>query len=135
MTTIAAVFPNVAPRLIVRAGLLALLAGAVVPLGKLAPASGPEIVLVPMLLIGLGIGALASQLGAVTTGSDDVPLARLSGSPATSAICVRVSASTWVKRPPAGVPRGRLAYRRGVRAIPTCDRVERGALQPHAGGG
>src|SRR6185436_11052572 len=28
--------------------------------------AGPEIVLVPMLLIGLGIGALASQLGAVT---------------------------------------------------------------------
>jgi hypothetical protein len=28
--------------------------------------SGPEIVFVPMLLIGLGIGALASQLGAVT---------------------------------------------------------------------
>ena len=28
--------------------------------------AGPEIVFVPMLLIGLGIGALASQLGAVT---------------------------------------------------------------------
>jgi hypothetical protein len=28
--------------------------------------SGPEVVLVPMLLVGLGIGALASQLGAVT---------------------------------------------------------------------
>ena len=28
--------------------------------------SGPEIVFVPMLLVGLGIGALASQLGAVT---------------------------------------------------------------------
>ena len=35
-------------------------------LGALAPDSGPEIVLVPMLLIGLGIGALASQLGAIT---------------------------------------------------------------------
>lgn len=60
------VFPNVSPRLIVRAGLLALLLGTVVLLGKLAPDSGAEIVLVPMLLIGLGIGALASQLGAVT---------------------------------------------------------------------
>jgi MFS family permease len=59
-------FPNVSPRLVVRTGLLALLAGAVVLLGKLAPDSGAEIVLVPMLLIGLGIGALASQLGAVT---------------------------------------------------------------------
>src|SRR4029079_2246112 len=28
--------------------------------------SGPEVVFVPMLLIGLGIGALASQLGAIT---------------------------------------------------------------------
>ena len=32
----------------------------------LDPDAGPEIVFVPMLLIGLGIGALASQLGAVT---------------------------------------------------------------------
>ena len=58
--------PNVSPRLIVRSGLLALLAGTVVLLGAVEPDSGPEIVLVPMLLIGLGIGALASQLGAVT---------------------------------------------------------------------
>jgi EmrB/QacA subfamily drug resistance transporter len=59
-------FPDVSPRLIVRSGLLALLAGTVVLLGALDVDSGPEIVLVPMLLIGLGIGALASQLGAVT---------------------------------------------------------------------
>jgi EmrB/QacA subfamily drug resistance transporter len=59
-------FPKVSPRLIVRSGLLALLAGTLVLLGALEPDSGPEIVLVPMLLIGLGIGALASQLGAVT---------------------------------------------------------------------
>ncbi len=58
--------PNVSPRLVVRAGLLALLAGTVVLLGALDPDAGPEIVFVPMLLIGLGIGALASQLGAVT---------------------------------------------------------------------
>ena len=60
------VFPNASPRLIVRVGLLALLAGTVVLLGALEADSGPEIVLVPMLLIGLGIGALASQLGAIT---------------------------------------------------------------------
>jgi MFS family permease len=58
--------PAVPPRLVVRAGLLALLAGTVVLLALLDVDSGPEIVLVPMLLIGLGIGALASQLGAVT---------------------------------------------------------------------
>jgi MFS family permease len=58
--------PDVSPRLVVRSGLLALFAGTVVLLGALDVDSGPEIVLVPMLLIGLGIGALASQLGAVT---------------------------------------------------------------------
>jgi EmrB/QacA subfamily drug resistance transporter len=59
-------FPRVSPRLVVRLGLLALLAGTVVLLAALDADSGPEIVFVPMLLIGLGIGALASQLGAVT---------------------------------------------------------------------
>ena len=58
--------PNVSPRLVVRSGLLALLAGTVVLLAALDKDAGAEIVLVPMLLIGLGIGALASQLGAVT---------------------------------------------------------------------
>jgi len=58
--------PNVSPRLVVRCGLLALLAGTVVLLGLLDKDAGAEIVFVPMLLIGLGIGALASQLGAVT---------------------------------------------------------------------
>lgn len=59
-------FPDVSPRLVVRAGLLALLAGALVLLGALDPSAGAEIVLVPMLFVGLGIGALASQLGSVT---------------------------------------------------------------------
>jgi EmrB/QacA subfamily drug resistance transporter len=59
-------FPDVSPRHVVRGGLLALLAGTVVLLAGLDPDAGPEIVFVPLLLIGLGIGALASQLGAVT---------------------------------------------------------------------
>ena len=59
-------FPNVSPRLVVRSGLLALLAGTVVLLAGLDADAGAEIVFVPMLLVGLGIGALASQLGAVT---------------------------------------------------------------------
>jgi MFS family permease len=50
----------------VRWGLLSLLAGTVVLLGALEPTAGPEVVFVPLLLVGLGIGALASQLGAVT---------------------------------------------------------------------
>jgi EmrB/QacA subfamily drug resistance transporter len=58
--------PDVSPRRVVQLGLLALLAGTVVLLGGLEPGAGAEIVVVPMLLIGLGIGALASQLGAVT---------------------------------------------------------------------
>jgi Na+/melibiose symporter-like transporter len=59
-------FPRISPRLVVRTGLLSLLAGTVVLLGALDPDAGAEIVFVPMLLVGLGIGALASQLGAVT---------------------------------------------------------------------
>jgi MFS family permease len=59
-------FPDVSPRLVVRVGLLSLLAGTVVLLGALDADAGAEIVFVPMLLVGLGIGALASQLGAVT---------------------------------------------------------------------
>jgi Na+/melibiose symporter-like transporter len=58
--------PAVSPRLVVRSGLLALLAGTLVLLGALDADAGPEIVFVPMLLVGLGIGALASQLGSVT---------------------------------------------------------------------
>jgi EmrB/QacA subfamily drug resistance transporter len=61
--------PNASPRRVVRIGLLLLLLGTVVLLGALRVDSGPEIVLLPMLLIGLGIGALASQLGAVTVSS------------------------------------------------------------------
>jgi MFS family permease len=60
------IFPRTSPRLIVRSGLLALFAGTVVLMALLDVNSGPEVVLVPLLLIGLGIGALASQLGAVT---------------------------------------------------------------------
>jgi len=59
-------FPNISPRLVVRSGLLALAAGTVVLLAGLDESSGAEIVFVPMLLVGLGIGALASQLGSVT---------------------------------------------------------------------
>jgi MFS family permease len=58
--------PRISPRLVVRAGLLCLFAGTIVLLAGLDADAGAEIVFVPMLLIGLGIGALASQLGAVT---------------------------------------------------------------------
>jgi len=58
--------PRAAPRTVVRWGLVALLAGVVSLIAALEVGVGPEIVTVPMLLTGLGVGALASQLGAVT---------------------------------------------------------------------
>jgi MFS family permease len=58
--------PGARPRLVVRLGLLCMAAGTLVFIGGISPDSGAEIVAIPMLLMGLGIGALASQLGAVT---------------------------------------------------------------------
>jgi EmrB/QacA subfamily drug resistance transporter len=58
--------PAVSPRRVVRAGLLALLAGVLLLLVAMDVDAGAEIVTVPLLLAGLGIGALASQLGSVT---------------------------------------------------------------------
>jgi MFS family permease len=62
-------FPNISPRLVVRAGFLTLFVGIAVLVGALEEGAGPEIVTVPLLLAGLGIGALASQLGSVTVSS------------------------------------------------------------------
>ncbi|MER5200858.1 MFS transporter [Streptomyces sp. NPDC002755] len=58
--------PDVSPRRVVRLGILAMFAGAVVLMAALDADAGAEIVTVPLLLIGLGMGALASQLGSVT---------------------------------------------------------------------
>jgi EmrB/QacA subfamily drug resistance transporter len=58
--------PDVSPRRVVRLGLLAMTAGIVWLFVNLDVEAGPEIVTVPLLLAGLGIGALASQLGSVT---------------------------------------------------------------------
>jgi EmrB/QacA subfamily drug resistance transporter len=59
-------FPDVSPRRVVRLGLLAMFAGIVVLLAAIDPSADARIVTVPLLLAGLGVGALASQLGAVT---------------------------------------------------------------------
>ncbi|NEA53840.1 MFS transporter [Streptomyces sp. SID13666] len=59
-------FPDVSPRRVVRLGTLALLAGAVILMAALDADAGAEVVTIPLLLIGLGMGALASQLGSVT---------------------------------------------------------------------
>jgi hypothetical protein len=58
--------PRARPRLVVRLGLASMTAGIVVFVGGLTPGAEAGIVTIPMLLLGLGIGALASQLGAVT---------------------------------------------------------------------
>ena len=60
------VFPDASPRRVIQLGFLALFAGIVVMVGALEAGAGAEIVTWPMLLAGLGIGALASQLGAIT---------------------------------------------------------------------
>ena len=58
--------PRASPRRVVRIGLLLILAGDLVLVSGLSPGANAAVVLIPMALIGLGIGALASQLGAVT---------------------------------------------------------------------
>jgi len=62
-------FPDVSPRQVVRLGFLAMFAGLVVMVGALEVGAGAEIVTWPLLLAGLGMGALASQLGSVTVSS------------------------------------------------------------------
>jgi Na+/melibiose symporter-like transporter len=59
-------FPQASPRRVVRIGFGLLLLGIVVLLLALDQGSGPEVVTWPLLLAGLGIGTLASQLGAIT---------------------------------------------------------------------
>jgi MFS family permease len=58
--------PDVSPRSVVRFGFGALFLGIVVLAAALELGVGPEVVTWPLLLAGLGIGALASQLGSVT---------------------------------------------------------------------
>jgi hypothetical protein len=59
-------FPHTSPRRIVRVGFGLLFLGIVVLLAALDSGAGADIVTGPLLLAGLGIGTLASQLGAVT---------------------------------------------------------------------
>jgi MFS family permease len=60
------IFPRTSPRRIVRAGFGLLLLGIVTLLVALDSGAGAEVVTGPLLLAGLGIGTLASQLGSVT---------------------------------------------------------------------
>jgi hypothetical protein len=60
------VFPTASPRRVVAVGFIALFAGIVILVAALDAGAGPEVVTWPLLLAGLGVGALASQLGSVT---------------------------------------------------------------------
>jgi EmrB/QacA subfamily drug resistance transporter len=62
-------FPQASPRRVVRLGLVAMFAGIVLLMATMDANASASIVTVPLLLAGLGIGALASQLGAVTVSS------------------------------------------------------------------
>jgi MFS family permease len=58
--------PDANPRRVVNAGFLLLFAGLVLMVSLLDIGAGPEIITGPLLLIGSGLGAMASQLGSVT---------------------------------------------------------------------
>jgi len=68
-TGVPRLWPHASPRRVVSWGLAALLSGIVSLIAFLDLGAGPEIVTVPLLFAGLGVGALASQLGAVTVSS------------------------------------------------------------------
>ncbi len=59
------VFPQASPRRAVRIGTFLMLAGTAVLIGGLNPGADAAVTTIPLLLIGLGIGAMASQLGAL----------------------------------------------------------------------
>jgi len=58
--------PHASPRRVCRVGFAAIATAAVALLGALNAGAGADVVTVPLILAGLGVGALASQLGAVT---------------------------------------------------------------------
>ena len=59
-------FPHASPRRVSQIGFFALFLGLVVFVAALDAGAGAEVTTWPMILAGFGIGALASQLGAVT---------------------------------------------------------------------
>ena len=83
--------PNANPRRVVRVGLLAMFAGIVVLLAAIDQDASAEVVTLPLLLMGFGIGALASQLGSVTVSAvsdDDSPRGRRSSEHCYQSRCV-----------------------------------------------
>lgn len=67
------VLPGASPRAVVRVGTFLMLAGTAALIAGLEPGANAGIVSLPLLLIGLGIGALASQLGALAVSAVPEP--------------------------------------------------------------
>ena len=65
-TGVPKLMPDANPRRVVNAGFLLLFAGLVLLVSLLDLGAGPEIITGPLLLVGSGLGAMASQLGSVT---------------------------------------------------------------------
>lgn len=59
-------WPRANPRRVARIGLLSMLGGILFLVAGMSPGANAAVVTIPMLLMGLGLGALSSQLGAVT---------------------------------------------------------------------
>ncbi len=66
--------PRAAPRQIVQAGLLVMAAGTILLAARFEAGAGAEITTLPFILLGIGMGALASQLGNVVVSA--VPVER-----------------------------------------------------------
>ena len=62
-------WPRANPRRVVRFGLLCMIVGIGFLVAGMDPQADAAVVTIPMVLMGLGLGALASQLGAVTVSS------------------------------------------------------------------
>ncbi|WKG10839.1 MFS transporter [Nocardia sp. PE-7] len=60
------IWPRANPRRVVRAGMAAMIVGILFLVAGMDPGADASVVAIPMLLMGVGLGALASQLGAVT---------------------------------------------------------------------
>ncbi|MFE3290800.1 MFS transporter [Rhodococcus sp. NPDC059234] len=58
--------PQANPRRVVRTGLGSMIVGILILVAGMDPDSNAAVVMIPMLFMGLGLGALSSQLGAVT---------------------------------------------------------------------
>ncbi|MEV0297464.1 MFS transporter [Nocardia sp. NPDC050710] len=58
--------PHADPRRVVRIGLMSMIIGILILVAGMDPGANAGVVMIPMLFMGLGLGALSSQLGAIT---------------------------------------------------------------------